>query len=61
MKATLIRPLRLATVLLALMGAVVPVAPAQTETDPFIAGYTDFPNHLRVHSIYDEARAAQNG
>ena len=59
MKAMLIHPFRVAAVLLVLAAGVVPAAPAQREE--FIPGYTDFPNHLRVHSIFDEARKASNG
>jgi hypothetical protein len=59
MKATLTHPFRIVALVLVLAAGVVPTAPAQSET--FIPGYTDFPNHLRVHSIFDEARAAQNG
>ena len=59
MKAMLIRPFSIASLVLVLAGGVSPGAPAQRET--FIPGYTDFPNHLRVHSIFDEARRASNG
>jgi hypothetical protein len=59
MKAMLTHPFRIAAVLLVLAAGVVPAAPAQSET--FIPGYTDFPNHLRVHSIFDEARKTSNG
>jgi hypothetical protein len=59
MKATLTHPLRIVALVVVLAAGVVPTAPAQSET--FIPGYTDFPNHLRVHSIFDEARKAQNG
>jgi hypothetical protein len=59
MKATLTHPLRIVALVMVLAAGVVPTAPAQSET--FIPGYTDFPNHLRVHSIFDEAREAQNG
>lgn len=59
MKATLTHLLRIAALVVVLAAGVVPTAPAQNQT--FIPGYTDFPNHLRVHSIFDDAREAQNG
>jgi hypothetical protein len=61
MKATLNHPFRIAALLLVLAASIVPTAPATAQPEPFIAGYTDFPNHLRVHSIFDEARKTANG
>ena len=61
MKATLTHPLRIVALVMVLAAGLVPTAPAQSESERFIPGYTDFPNHLRVHSIFDEARKAQNG